>query len=576
MEKIIVRRELKTPSQESWQDIHPLLQRIYQARGIEDKSSLDHNLAGLLPFTGLKDIDKAAALLAQAIIQQKKLLIIGDYDADGATSTALAMRAFRLLGAKHVEFLVPNRFEYGYGLTPEIVAVASKLQPDVIITVDNGIASCQGVAAANQLGIQVVITDHHLAGNEIPAASAIVNPNQPGDNFASKNLAGVGVIFYVMLAVRQQLRQREWFTSSQQAEPNMAQLLDLVALGTVADVVPLDHNNRILVKNGLERIRKGVCSVGITALLQVAKCNAKRVVASDLGFFVGPRLNAAGRLDDMSLGITCLLSDDPQNTQQIAQALDELNQERRAIEAGMQQQALAIVSQLMLNPEQSRLPVGLCLYDTTWHQGVIGIVAARVKEKTHRPVICFGDADDDYIKGSARSIPGVHIRDVLDRVATKHPELITKFGGHAMAAGLTLLRKDFEAFNEAFVVAVQEVVDEDILQHKLMSDGELATTDFCLSTAALLRDSGPWGQHFPEPIFDGEFKVVTLRVLGEKHLKLTLEVTPGLYVDAIAFNVPELIQKPMKTIHAAYRLDVNEYRNEQKLQLLIEHIKILQ
>ena len=505
---------------------------------------------------------------------QRRILIIGDYDADGATSTALAVRALRLFGAQHVDFLVPNRFEYGYGLTPEIVKVANARQPDVLITVDNGIASCEGVLLANQLGIQVVITDHHLAGNELPQASAIVNPNQPGDTFASKNLAGVGVIFYVMLALRQTLRQRDWFTQQQRSEPNMAQLLDIVALGTVADVVPLDHNNRVLVKNGLQRIRAGHCCGGITALLQVAKCNPSRAVTSDLGFFVGPRLNAAGRLDDMSLGITCLLSEDASAAMKIAQALNELNQERRAIESGMQQQALAILEKLTFNA-QNDLPVALCLYDASWHQGVIGIVAARVKEKMHRPAICFSDADDVSIKGSARSIPGVHIRDALDRVATKYPHLITKFGGHAMAAGLTLQRENFAAFTAAFVDAVQEVVDKDILQHKLLSDGELAIADFCLPTASLLRDSGPWGQHFPEPLFDGEFKVLTQRVVGEKHLKLTLEVVEGLMVDAIAFNVPELIQQPMQRIHAAYRLDVNEYRNEQKLQLMIEHIRVV-
>jgi len=443
MEKIIIRRELDVTTQASWSVIPPLLQRIYQSRGVAHPGALDYQLASLLPFTGLKGIEQAAMLLSDAIVAQKRLLIIGDYDADGATSTALAVRALRLLGAEQVDFLVPNRFEYGYGLTPEIVEVASsEYHPQVIITVDNGIASYQGVARANELGINVVITDHHLPGHEIPEASAIVNPNQADDTFASKHLAGVGVIFYVMLAVRQQLRQREWFSSSQRPEPNMASLLDLVALGTVADVVPLDHNNRILVKNGLERIRNGKCSPGISALLHVAKCNAKRAVASDLGFFVGPRLNAAGRLDDMSLGIMCLLSDDPNKAQEIAHALDELNQERRTIEAGMQQQALQIVAQLTLGDEQTlNIPVGLCLYDTTWHQGVIGIVAARIKEKTHRPVICFSDADDDYIKGSARSIPGVHIRDVLESIATQHPGLITKFGGHAMAAGLTKILK---------------------------------------------------------------------------------------------------------------------------------------
>jgi single-stranded-DNA-specific exonuclease len=476
------------------------------------------------------------------------------------------------MGAREVQFVVPNRFEYGYGLTPEIVAVAAQYQPDVLITVDNGISSIEGVQAAKTLGMQVLITDHHLPAAELPLADAIVNPNQPGDDFPSKHLAGVGVIFYVMLALRSRLRSDGWFVERNVTEPNLARLLDLVALGTVADVVPLDHNNRILVAQGLKRINQGQACPGILALLKAAGRKPGRLAAADLGFVVAPRLNAAGRLTDMSLGIECLLTDSESRAQEIAQELDRLNHDRRAIESEMQNQALAIVQELHLG--EHGLPAGVCLFDPAWHQGVIGILAARIRERVHRPVIAFAPATETEIKGSARSVPGLHIRDVLDAVAARHPGLVSKFGGHAMAAGLSLPRTHFDAFQRAFAEEVARHLDADDLHGEIHSDGTLAADDLTLDLAQQLRAAGPWGQGFPEPMFDGEFEVVNQRVVAEKHLKLYLRAAPGADpVEAIAFRALESATMPAwSRIRAAYRLDVNEYQGNRSLQLVIEYL----
>jgi single-stranded-DNA-specific exonuclease len=554
-------------------DLHPVLRRIYQSRQVTSAQELEQSLDQLIPPAQLKRIDQATALLADALQRQRRILIVADFDADGATSCALALRALRSLGARDVRYLVPNRFEYGYGLTPEIVELAAQQSPELIITVDNGISSLEGVAEARRRGIDVLVTDHHLPGAALPMATVIVNPNQPDDNFPSKNLAGVGVIFYVMLALRAHLRESGWFAQQNIPEPNLARLLDLVALGTVADVVPLDVNNRILVAQGLKRINHGNPCEGIAALLRVAGRSPQRVTAMDLGYVVGPRLNAAGRLTDMSLGIECLLTDDPSAAQSMAEKLDALNRERRTIEAAMQKQALAAIASLHLDMET--LPRGLCLFDESWHQGVIGLVASRIKEHTHRPVIAFAPVSDSEIKGSARSVPGLHIRDALDAVAARHPHLLSRFGGHAMAAGLTLLRAHLEDFREAFDEEVSRHLSDSDLQGKVISDGELTGEELSLPVAELLRAAGPWGQGFPEPVFDGCFDVVSQRVVGEKHLKLTLRAPHhAKALEAIAFNsVREGQVVTYSRIRTAYKLDVNEYQGYRSLQLIIEHLE---
>lgn len=577
MKKIITRRTLQNDIPNFGEDIHPVLRRIYVARGIQSNEELERNLQQLLPFEDLLGIDQATVCLADAIAQQQKIMIIGDFDADGATSSALAVSALKTFGAHNVKYLVPNRFEYGYGLTPEIVAVAQQSSPDVIVTVDNGIASHAGVTAAKNAGIKVVITDHHLPAETLPAADAIVNPQQPGDKFASKNLAGVGVFFYVMLALRAKLRTRNWFALQNIPEPNMAQFLDLVALGTVADLVALDRNNRIMVHHGLQRIRAGRARIGIQAMLAVAGRQAEKLIAADLGFAIGPRLNAAGRLTDMSLGIECLLCEDGNRARELAVQLNSLNEERRIIEQDMKQQAFAELEKIPQLQQSKNLPFGLCLFDDKWHQGVIGLLASRVKDRVHRPTIVFAPGNTtEEIKGSARSIPGLHIRDVLDAVATKHPELISKFGGHAMAAGLTLDRKNYTAFCKAFDAEVRLHISEEHLQAVLQSDGELHANDFCIELADQLRDAGPWGQAFPEPVFDGRFKLVQQHLVGSKHLKLTLGLeNSSQYFEAIAFNV-DLNRWPnhrAQQINAAYRLDINEYQGRRNLQLIIEELE---
>jgi single-stranded-DNA-specific exonuclease len=572
MNRKIIQRNTATSGQLP-HDIHPVLRRVYAARAIDSIDELDYSLDTLLPPSLLGGMDKAVALLQAAILERQRILVVGDFDADGATSCALSLRALRALGAADVHYLVPNRFEYGYGLTPEIVAVAAGQEPDLIMTVDNGISSIEGVAAAREQGIRVLITDHHLPGEQLPAADAMVNPNLPGDAFPSKNLAGVGVAFYVMLALRAQLRAIGWFVTRGLPEPNLGMYLDLVALGTVADVVPLDRNNRTLVHQGIRRIQAGRCVPGIQALLEIAGRGLERVVAADMGFAVGPRLNAAGRLDDMSVGIECLLSDDPGAARDMATRLDNMNRDRKHIESDMQSRALDVIAALELKDDE--LPLGLCLFDPDWHQGVIGILAARIKERFHRPVIAFARSGEGELKGSARSVTGLHIRDALDAVAVRHPGLIDKFGGHAMAAGLSLAEANYPAFAVAFNEEVARHLSVDDLTGIIYSDGELTAQELSLDTAQLLRDASPWGQGFPSPLFDGKFRVVTQRVVGEKHLKMTLQPADGNnQIDGIAFNTT-VLPSGCQQVHMAYRLDANEYRGIVSPQLIIEHIDAL-
>ncbi len=556
----------------------PLLQRIYASRGISDAKDLEYQLKNLLNPTTLTGSTKAAELLFEAITNKQKIIIVGDFDADGATSTALSLLTLRRFGAHDVDFIVPNRFDFGYGLSTPIVDIAHQRGAKLIMTVDNGISSVEGVARAKELGMIVVVTDHHLAGKQIPDADVIVNPNQPGGDFASKNLAGVGVAFYVMLALRGVMRQHDYFNKAGLTEPNMAQYLDIVALGTVADVVPLDNNNRILVDQGIARIKAGRCRPGIKALLEIANRNIARCVASDMGFAIGPRLNAAGRLDDMALGIQCLVTDDYSEAQRIAIELDDFNKDRRSIEAGMQQEALDIIATLPFSENDGEIPFAFALFHPQWHQGVSGIVASRIKEKFHRPVIVFADAGDGELKGSGRSIEGLHLRDLLERVNSLAPGLILKFGGHAMAAGLSIKQDDYQKFAELFENLAQETLSPEQLSGKIHSDGVLDGADFNLDIAQQLRDAGPWGQGFPEPCFDGKFRVVQQRIVGQKHLKLVLEPEGShVVIDAIAFNV-DLSVWPNPNIQwaeVAYRLDINEFRNKQSVQLMVEHLSPL-
>ncbi|MEJ6678845.1 MAG: single-stranded-DNA-specific exonuclease RecJ [OM182 bacterium] len=560
------------------ESLPPLVRRIYSQRPLAALTELELTLSQLIPPARLKGIDAAVDLLEAALKEGERLLIVADFDADGATSCALALTVLRAFGCAHVDYIVPNRFEYGYGLTPEIVELAKGKNPDLIITVDNGISSIEGIESARAAGIKTLVTDHHLPGRELPAADAIVNPNQPGCEFPSKSIAGVGVIFYVMLALRSRLRDNGWFTSKGIPEPNLAEQLDLVALGTVADVVALDHNNRILVSEGIKRIRAGRARPGILSLLTLAKRNFSTLAASDLGFAVGPRLNAAGRLDDMSTGIECLLTQSEHEAHEYALELDGMNKDRRDIEAGMREQAFALVDQLAFDAED--LPAGLSLFDERWHQGVVGIVASRIKERCHRPVIAFAlaDADDpeSELKGSARSIPGFHIRDALDAVAAANPGLVTKFGGHAMAAGLSLSRANFDAFAQAFAAEATRVLSPELLQATIVSDGELSAEELTLGCAADLAAAGPWGQAFPEPTFHGRFKLQQQRRLGENHLKMVLSPLgdDGFLVDAIAFGVSEADWPASSAteIELAYRLNINEFRGARTLQLMVEHL----
>jgi len=557
-----------------------LVERVFAMRGINHQDELLVDLKKLHPISMLKDIEKATDVIATAINNQHKILIIGDFDADGATSTTLAVRALRALGHEQVDYLVPNRFEYGYGLTPEIVVEANKRSPDLIITVDNGISSIKGVAKAKSLGMKVIITDHHLPAKKLPDADAIVNPNQKDDEFPSKNLAGVGVIFYLMLALKSHLQKQNYFSEKNIPAPNLTVLLDLVALGTVADVVTLDQNNRILVEQGLRRMRSGNACEGIKALFHIAKRNINNAVSTDLGFACGPRLNAAGRLDDMSLGIECLLTDDAVKAMELASVLDDLNIERRAIENEMKAEAMVLLKELDDDKLKGELPSVLCLYKDTWHQGVIGILAARVRERYNRPTIIFAPADtvtgnneeNTEIKGSARSIPTIHIRDILDEVAASYPGLLEKFGGHAMAAGLTLDLARLDEFTQAICRVVDNYVNEETFLELYHSDGDLQTQDFSLESANALRFAAPWGQNFPTPSFDNYFIIVNKRILKDRHLKLLLR-PKGFErtVSAIFFNA-ELDCWPDEgaEVHLLYRLEVNEFRGDCALQLMIE------
>lgn len=547
-------------------------QAIKQHRHCDPHGELDLSLSQLLSFDSLLNIQAAVTLLHSALLQQQRIIIIGDFDTDGATSTAVATSALRLMGAKHVDYLVPNRFKFGYGLTPEIVAVAQTFQPDLLITVDNGIASLEGVAAAKAAGMRVLITDHHLPAAELPDADAIINPNQVGDLFPSKNLAGVGVIFYVMLALRAHLRTVGWFAQQGLADANLSQLLDLVALGTVADVVPLDHNNRILVHQGLQRIRAQQCRPGIQALMALSKKKLKDMQATDLGFIIAPRLNAAGRLEDMALGINCLLAPDSESAHQLAQRLDLLNQERRSIEAEMQLDAHTLLQQLSF--ESKHLPLGLCVYQAHWHQGVTGIIAARLKDRYARPTIAFARVDDGTLKGSARSVSGLNIRDLLDNINTKHPSLIQRFGGHAMAAGVSLTEANFPAFEQAYLAELALCFSNEQIATILYSDGELASSVLQLSTASEVQRLGPYGQAFPEPLFDGTFALIDQRLVGGKHLKITVKTLDGAIIDGIAFNI-ELNEWPnhhARQVHIAYHLGINEFRDRQSLQFIIQSL----
>jgi single-stranded-DNA-specific exonuclease len=572
--KKIIRR---TPGQGTSRiaDLPPLLQRLYAAREVSEAEELDRSLSRLPAPSRLSGMTEMIEQLIDAIRHDRSLLVIGDYDADGATATAVAVKGLRALGLKRVDYLVPNRFEYGYGLTPEIVELAAQRQPDLLLTVDNGISSHEGVIAAQSRGMKVLVTDHHLPGATLPSADAIVNPNLPGEDFPSRSLAGVGVMFYVLMALRQALRENGHFQRAQTPEPNLGQLLDLVALGTVADVVPLDHINRILVHQGLQRIRAGQAQPGLLALLEAAGRKPGQTTASDLGFFVGPRINAAGRLDDMSLGIECLLTGNPDTAREMAAELNGLNRDRRGIEDQMKREALAILEQL--DTDGAGAHAGLCLFQDDWHQGVVGLVASRIKDRIHRPVIAFApsDAEPNQLKGSARSIPGIHIRDVLADIATRYPTLITRFGGHAMAAGLSLDRERFDEFAAAFEMEVQRHAKEVDLEHTIHSDGTLDTGEISLATAELLETAGPWGQGFPEPLFDGQFTVAGSRIVSERHLKMVLKPAGGQQlIDAIAFgldNPGEWLR--CQEIQAAYRLDVNEFRNNRTVQLRVEYME---
>lgn len=555
--------------------VHPTLARIYRARGVESEHELQYSLDRLLAPQLLDGIEPAVDLLADAVCAGARILLVGDFDADGATSCALGVLALRAMGCDDVGYLVPNRFEYGYGLSAEIVEVAHTLQPDLLITVDNGISSHTGVDAANALGMTVLITDHHLPGAELPAAAAILNPNLPGNTFPSKNLSGVGVLFYLLLGLRARLRRLQWFQTRGIAEPNLANFLDLVAVGTVADLVPLDHNNRILVFQGLRRINAGVCRPGVKALLQLAGRNSARAIASDLAYAVGPRLNAAGRLEDMSLGIECLLASNMDDGRAMANQLDQLNRERRSIEAEMQQQAIAALTQTQLTTE-SGAPRAYCLFDEKWHQGVVGLVATRIRERTNRPVVALAPAGDEELRGSARSIPGLHIRDVLDAVAKRHPSMLDRFGGHAMAAGLTLRRENVAAFSAAFQEQVCAQINDDTLTDTIASDGPLHDDELGLEFAELIRSAGPWGQGFPEPVFDGTFTVLDNKQVGSAHLKLRLrQGASGRPCDGIAYHYYQhhVSGSLSPHLHIAYRLEVNEYGGLRSPQLIIEQLE---
>ena len=576
---IIVHRKVDSPELNFSGSVHPLLQKIYKQRSISAAEDLELGLKNLLTPEKFKGMDVAVTLLARALEEQQRVLIVADFDADGATSCVLATNVLKQFGLKNIEYIVPNRFEYGYGLTPEIVQVGKSLEPDLIITVDNGISSVEGVEVANSLGISVLITDHHIAPDILPAAQAVVNPNQLGCDFPSKCIAGVGVIFYLMVALRSRLRKDGWFKKSNLKEPNLADQLDLVALGTIADVVALDRNNRILVCEGIKRIKAGKTRPGIEALLRVSRRDARRLKSSDLGFSVAPRLNAAGRLEDMSTGIECLLTNSENEAYLLALQLDSINQDRKQIELDMREQAFQSLEHLVI--ETDNLPAALCLFDERWHQGVVGIVASRIKDKFNRPAIAFAqvdaaDSEEVELKGSARSIQGFHVRDALDAVATQNPGLITKFGGHAMAAGLSLAKDNFDSFSRAFNDHAKKLLSEDQLRAVVLSDGPAEPEWLTLETANVIESAGPWGQEFEEPLFDGRFNLIEQRRLSGNHLKMVLSPKQDAQrvVDAIAFNVSEedWPSEKVTEIEIVYRIDANEFRGTETLQLKVEQI----
>ena len=571
----ILQREFDQTNEHALGDLHPVLKRIYLSRSITSSKELELGLNQLIPPKKLAGIEDAVEILVEAISADASILIVGDFDADGATSCALGVLALRAMGARHVAYIVPNRFEFGYGLTPEIVKLAAPAQPDLIITVDNGISSHEGIEEAASCGISVLVTDHHLPGKELPPADAIVNPNRPDDTFPSKALAGVGVIFYLMIALRSGLRDLGWFERMKIDPPNLAEYLDLVAVGTVADLVPLDHNNRILVAHGLKRITGGKSRPGINALLKVAGRDITRTVSSDLGFVVAPRLNAAGRLDDISTGIECLLSETPSQAKALAKQLDELNRTRREVEAGMQARAQEAVAKLDLENDDDRAR-GYCLFDEHWHHGVVGLVASRIKESTHRPVLALAPAGEEMIKGSARSIHGLHIRDLLETIATREEGLIDKFGGHAMAAGLSLKRSKLDQFTKIYEREIEAALSTMDLDESILTDGELGVDEINLQLSEMLRSGGPWGMGFPEPLFHGRFRVTESRVVGEKHLKMTLSPEgSGKTVSGICFNLVSPGDQPpqLNLIRAIYRLDTSQFRGRQTLQLIIQSVE---
>jgi single-stranded-DNA-specific exonuclease len=572
--RVIRQRELPVSAGNLPDDMHPVILRVLMARGVKHSDQVSLGLADMLSPDSLGGVQNAAVLLADAVLGDQKILVVGDFDADGATGTALAVLSLQAMGCTNVSFRVPNRFEFGYGLTVPLVETLAASPPDLLVTVDSGISCIQGVARARALGCRVIVTDHHLPGENLPAADVIVNPNCPGDAFPSKSMAGVGVMFYLLSGVRRELRERGWFSVSR-PEPNLAGFLDLVALGTVSDLVPLDHNNRVLVRQGLERIRRGLTRPGLMALLRLGKRDYRFANASDLGFAVGPRLNAAGRLEDMGTGIRCLLTDDPSQAQELASQLDELNQQRRHMQDQMQQEAMVQVDSLLASLEDKELPQAICLYDASWHQGIVGLVASRVKDAVHRPVVAFAPESErsGLLKGSARSVKGLHIRDVLAYVDSHHPGMIDAFGGHAMAAGLTLQERQYPQFTQRLSEAVTVVLDGAALNAEILTDGVLAASDLSLELASGIEAHGPWGQRFPDPLFDGHFKIIDTRVVGGSHLKMVVQSMDGSEpLDAIAFNrLPEDL--PGSTgVRLLYRLGINRWRGAESCQLLVEEI----
>ncbi|MEE3003450.1 MAG: single-stranded-DNA-specific exonuclease RecJ [Pseudomonadota bacterium] len=574
MELKITKRSYDSSLIENNEHQHPILAKVFAARGVNMEAELDRPLSKLLPYKKLKGITTAISVLKDSMLNSEKIVVLGDFDTDGASSTALLLRSLNLFGYTNVDFIIPNRFDHGYGLTPKIAKqIVSTKSPDLVITVDNGISSIEGVDILKDKGIKVVITDHHLYSGELPKADAIVNPNQEGCEFESKNIAGVGVVFYFMAGLRRALHEDGWFEERGCPIPSMKEQLDLVALGTVADVVRLDANNRLLVHHGLEVIRKRKSKIGLSALLSLGRRDQSQILASDLSYCVGPRLNAAGRLNDMSIGVRCLVTENPVEADNIADKLNQLNLERRQIEIDMQEQAEEIIGHINFDVKTT---CGICLHNPSWHQGVIGILASRVKEKYHRPTVIFTDSDENEIKGSCRSLAKLNIRDLLCEISLENPGVILKFGGHAMAAGLTVAKDKYDIFSHAFNKKISEKLTLDDLNSTIFTDGVLDKQYISLSFAKLIRQCGPWGQGFSEPIFEGEFDVLDQRIVGNNHLKLILSIDDFNSVNAIHFNtdLDKWPNESSKKVRLAYKLDINEYRGRQQVQLIVEDIKM--